>query len=177
MANPSLKAQIEAAKSALENSQETVSLDPKLDDSIAAETAPQATTEEKPVDRGIIKPPTNFESDVAKFDARITSLENKLAENQRDLHTLLGKIREVTRLQNNTYKNTRTRRGSPKDIGSDDQNVTRSRGRRIAITLAVFTGIISGAGLFLATDLIDHFFLHFPIWTEQFVDFIGNNIG
>jgi hypothetical protein len=38
------------------------------------------------------------------LDERITRLEAKLLDNQRDLHTLLQKIREISRLQANSGK-------------------------------------------------------------------------
>lgn len=177
MANPSLKAQIEAAKSALESGQTGTLTDQALDDSTAPKTAPQTAPENKKTGSRIAEIPISFRSNVATLDARITSLEGKLEENQRDLHTLLGKIREVTRIQNGAAKNIGQRNTNTKGVNSDEQNITWHKGRRIAITLAVLTGFIIGTGFFLATDFTDKLFLHLPFWVMQFVDSIINVVG
>ena len=174
MANPSLKAKIEAAKSALEEDQNNTPLNQARDDASAPKTVLNPPLESEPTSQGIAETPTNFEPDAATFDARITRLESKLAENQRDLYTLLGKIREVTRLQNDPTKNNGPRNTRPKDISSDEQNVTKHQSRRIAITLAVLTGFILGTSFFLASDFIDQHLVHLRTWAIQFFDFISN---
>ena len=174
MANPSLKAKIEAAKSALEEDQNNTPLNQARDDASAPKTVLNPPLESEPTSQGIAETPTNFEPDAATFDARITRLESKLAENQRDLYTLLGKIREVTRLQNETTKNNGPRNTGPKDISSDRQNVTRHQSRKIAITLAVLTGFILGTSFFLASDFIDQHLVHLRTWAIEFVDFISD---
>ena len=174
MANPSLKAKIEAAKSALEEDQNNTPFNQARDDAIAPETVLNPPPDSEPTSQGIAETPTNFEPDAATLDARITRLESKLAENQRDLYTLLGKIREVTRLQNETTKNNGPRNTGPKDISSDGKNVTRQQSRRIAITLAVLAGIIAGTSFFLATDFIDQQLVYLRTWAMQFVDFVSD---
>ena len=173
MANPSLKAKIEAAKSALEEDQNNTPLNQARDDAIAPKTVLNPPPDSEPTSQGIAGTPTNLEPDAAKLDARITRLESKLAENQRDLYTLLGKIREVTRLQNEATRNNGLRNTRPKDITSDEQKVTRHQSRRIAITFAVLTGIIFGTSFFLASDLIDQHLVHLRTRALQFVDFIS----
>ena len=170
MVNPSLKAQIEAAKSALEENQNNTPPNQERDDSIAPETVPKPKPESEPTSLGIAP-------DAATLDARITRLESKLAENQRDLHTLLGKIREVTRLQNDTANNSGPRNARPKNISSGEQNVNKPQSRKIAITLAVLTGIILGTSFFLASNFIDQHWVHLQSWAIQFVDFISDNVG
>ena len=107
MANQSLKEQIEAAKSALARGAVTAMpaveppapplpmARPQAPDStpVAPPTAPAAPT------------PTVTENGSANSDdmttlaARVTALEDQLASNQRDLQTLIRKIREITRIQ------------------------------------------------------------------------------
>jgi len=136
MANPSLKAQIEAAKSALASGLGAPSSEAPLpQDTPPQPTAPQPTADDTATSmhepnmgpnikannaetsqnaRGThgqsgigatqntdqsaagITPPM---SSAAALDERIARLEAKLAENQRDLHILLQKIREVSRFQ------------------------------------------------------------------------------
>ena len=175
MVNPSLKDQIEAAKSALENNQESVLTDQPVADPIDAETGPKATPKQYIGDSGQGSAKTVFDANITALDARITSLENKLSENQRDLYTLLGKIREVTRLQKNSGKKTRFENVRQKDTTSDSQNITKSKSRTIAIAVAVLAGITIGTTLFLANDVFDWLFIHFSTWTIHFVDFVSNN--
>ena len=174
MANPSLKAKIEAAKSALEEDQNSTPLDQARDGSIKSEHVPNPIPESKPTSPVIEETPPNFETNPAELDARISRLETKMAENQRDLYALLGKIREVTRLQNDAAKKNVSRNARPNDISLDQNNVTRHRGRRIAITLAVLTGIILGTSFFLASDLIDQHLFPLRAWILQFVHFISD---
>ena len=99
-------------------------------------------------------------------------IENKLAESQRDLYTLLGKIREVTRLQNDAAKNKGARNSRPNDISSNEQNLNRRQSRKMAITLAVLAGIILGTSFFLASDFIDQHSVQLQTLAIQFIDFI-----
>ncbi len=176
MANPSLKAKIEAAKSALEEDQNKTPLDQERDDTIARKTILNPPPDSELTSPGMVETPTSSEPDAATLDARITRLESKMAENQRDLYTLLGKIREVTRLQNDATKNNKPRNTRPKDISPDGQNVIRHQNRRIAITLAVLTGLILGTSFFLASDFIDQHLVHFHTYAIWFVDFINDFI-
>ena len=174
MANPSLKAKIEAAKSALEEDQNNTPLNPEREDATAPKTVLNPPPESDPTSSGTAGTPTNFEPDAASLDARITRLESKLAENQRDLYTLLGKIREVSRLQNDAPKKNGPKNTRPNEISQDEQKVNRRQSRKIAITLAILAGIILGAGFFFASDHIDQHLVHLRIWAMQFVDFISD---
>ena len=174
MANPSLKAKIEAAKSALEEDQKNTPLDQERDDSSTPKTVLKPTAESEKIGQGIAETASNFEPNAASLDSRITRLESKLAENQRDLYTLLGKIREVTRLQNDSMRNTGPENTKPKFNSSDGQSATRHQGRKIAITLAIFSGIILGASFFFASDYIDQHLVHLRTGAMQFVDFISD---
>ena len=174
MANPSLKAKIEAAKSALEEDQNNAPLNREQDDSTAPKNILKPTPDPEPNSPGIAETPTNFGPDAATLDARITRLESKLAENQRDLYTLLGKIREVTRLQNDSPRNTGPKNTEPKLSSSNGQNATRYQGRKIAITLAILAGIILGASFFFASDYIDQHLVHLRTEAMQFFDFVSD---
>ena len=174
MANPSLKAKIEAAKSALEEDQKNTPLHQERDGSSMPKTVLKPTDDSEQTSPGTTEAPTNFELDAASLDSRITRLESKLAENQRDLYTLLGKIREVTRLQNDSPSNTGPENTEPKSNSSDGQNATRHQGRKIAITLAILVGIILGASFFFASDYIDQHLVHLRTEAMQFVDFISD---
>ena len=172
MANPSLKAKIEAAKSALKKDQNNTPINQGQDDSRMPETVVKTMAESKPTSPEIVEVLTSPEPDAATLDARIKSLENKLAENQRDLRTLLGKIREVTRFQNDDAMSIVTKNTPPTDNSADDQTATRKQGRRIGIILAILTGIILGTGFFLAADFIDPLSVYPRNQVIQFVDFI-----
>ena len=174
MANPSLKAKIEAAKSALEEDQKNTPLNQERDDSSTPKTVLKPMSDSEHTSPGTAEAATNFEPNAASLDLRITRLENKLAENQRDLYTLLGKIREVTRLQNEPRRNTGPENTKPKFNSSDEQNATRHQGRKIAITLSILAGIILGASFFFASDYIDQRLVHLSIWAMQFVDVISD---
>ena len=174
MANPSLKAKIEAAKSALEEDQKNTPLHQERDGSGTPKTVPKPLPDSKQTSPGTTESPTNFKLDAASLDSRITRLESKLAENQRDLYTLLGKIREVTRLQTDSPMNTRPESTEPKFNSSNGQNTTRHKGRKIAITLAVFAGIILGASFFFASDYIDQHLVHLRTEAMQVVDFVSD---
>ncbi len=176
MANPSLKAKIEAAKSALKEDQHNTPLDRKRDDTIAPKTVLNSSPDSEATSPATAETPTKFEPDAATLDARITRLESKLAENQRDLYTLLGKIREVSRLQNDAPKKNGPKITRPNEISPDEQKVNRRQSRKIAITLAVLTGIILGASFFLASDFIDQHLMHLRTWAMRFADFISDII-
>ena len=172
MANPSLKAKLEAAKSALAEGQNNTPLQQERDDAIAPKTVLNPPPDPEPTSPSVAETPTNFQPDAAKLDARITRLENKLAENQRDLYTLLGKIREITRLQNHATKNNRKRNTEPNDISSDEQSVPKRQSRRIAFTLAILTGIILGTSFFLASDFIDSHLVHLRTSAMRLINFV-----
>ena len=174
MANPSLKAKIEAAKSALAEDQNNTPLNQERDNAITPKTVLSPPSESEAISPSIAETPTSFETDTTTLDARITRLESKLAENQRDLYTLLGKIREITRLQKDATKNDRARNTRPNDVSSDEQNGPKHQSRKIALILAILAGITLGTSFFLASDFIDQHLTHLRTWTIQFVDFISD---
>ena len=174
MANPSLKAKIEAAKSALEEDQKNTPPHQERDGSTTPKTILKATPDSEQTSPGTTEAPTSFKLDAASLDSRITRLESKLAENQRDLYTLLGKIREVTRLQNDPARNTGPENTQPKFNSSDGQNASRHQGRKIAITLAILAGILLGSSVFFASDYIDQHLVHLRTEAMQFVDFVSD---
>ena len=111
MANQSLKEQIEAAKSALARGAVTampaveppapplpMAL-PQAPDStpVAPPTAPAAATAASPIT--VTENGSTNSDDMTVLAARVTALEDQLASNQRDLQTLIRKIREITRIQ------------------------------------------------------------------------------
>ncbi len=177
MANPSLKAKIEAAKSALKEDSKNTPVKQERDHSVAPKTFQNPEPESETTSSGVAEAPTNFEPDAATLDARITRLESKLAENQRDLYTLLGKIREITRLQNDSAIDNGVKNNRPNDISSSEKNVTRQQNRKIAITLAALTGIILGTSFFLAADFIEQHLVHLRIWAMQFINFSSDIFG
>jgi hypothetical protein len=112
MANPSLKAQIEAAKSALASDlasdlaasssmpmpreQPTASnmvISPNIaSDDVTADSATKLIAANTiPIDTIPADSKTAHATNAAALDERITQLEAKLIDNQRDLHTLLQK--------------------------------------------------------------------------------------
>ena len=114
MANPSLKAQIEAAKSALASDLAAPSL---VTPPRKPTTTPAMVHNDVAIDTGETDAAANsgyaanhipadgksaHATNAAALDKRITRLETKLLDNQRDLHTLLQKIREISRLQVNS---------------------------------------------------------------------------
>ena len=116
MANQSLKEQIEAAKSALARG--AVSAMPAVEPRaprmpIALPQAPNST----PVAPTSASAPTVTENGPANSDdmtalaARIRVLEDQLASNQRDLKTLIHKIREISRVQQDGPSATSTEKG------------------------------------------------------------------
>lgn len=109
MANQSLKEQIEAAKSALARGAVTAmpAVEPPAPPlPMALPQAPDSTPVAPPTAPAAPTPtPTVTENGSANSDdmttlaARVTALEDQLASNQRDLQTLIRKIREITRVQ------------------------------------------------------------------------------
>ena len=111
MANQSLKEQIEAAKSALARGAVTampaveppapplpMAL-PQAPDStpVAPPTTPAAAAAAPPIT--VTENGAANSDDMTALAARVTALEDQLASNQRDLQTLIRKIREITRVQ------------------------------------------------------------------------------
>lgn len=195
MANPSLKAQIEAAKSALASDlavQSLVVTPPKppmtptkpimADNDIDTGSGVTATgavaTAGIPADGKSVRAPN-----VAALDERITRLETKLLDNQRDLHTLLQKIREVSRLQANsgqTHKRLATDQAETMftDKGKDKALPRRShRSPVMMVAVAILTGLAVGIAYFLVTDEGDSSALTMPNWISIIIDSFNSWIG
>lgn len=118
MANQSLKEQIEAAKSALARREvsaipvvepvapplptappQDTDRVPAIPQRLATESAAQAVTENVSANS----------DDVNSLANRVATLEDQLASNQRDLQTLIRKIREITRVQQHGTGTTETK--------------------------------------------------------------------
>jgi len=175
MANPSLKAQIEAAKSALASGLAAPSLDASLPCQPAAgeatasmperniapdskrKAAPSADTRHGQTSTGEMqntdqlaastKPPPV--TSAAALDQRITQLEAKLADNQRDLHILLQKIREVSRFQDSSHQAAKQH--------TADTAVPRRHlfTLTIVVILALLAGLMTVLAYFIATENFD----------------------
>jgi len=181
MANPSLKAQIEAAKSALASGlaapsreallpQDTAT-QPTADNPAAsmhepnmgpntkannAETSQSARgthgqsgigdTQNTDQSAAGITPPM---SSADALDERIARLEAKLAENQRDLHILLQKIREVSRFQDPSNQ------AAKPPIADAAAPRHRHFKPTIMIVAAVLAGLMIGLVYFVATENFD----------------------
>ena len=190
MANPSLKAQIEAAKSALASDPTSPSLvvpPPKpsmtpttpimagndIDTGTAATTAAGIPAGGKSV----------HAANAAALDERITQREAKLLDNQRDLHTLLQKIREVSRLQANsgqTHKNpANNQAGTMTTDEAEDKAVPRRSQRSpvMMVAVATLTGLAVGIAYFLLTDEGGSTALTVPNWISIIIDSFNSWIG
>jgi hypothetical protein len=192
MANPSLKAQIEAAKSALASDLAVPSLvvpPPKppakpimasndIDTGSGVNATGATATTGIPADGKSVRAPN-----AAALDERITRLEAKLLDNQRDLHTLLQKIREVSRLQSNsgqTHKNPAndqaetivTDKGKDKDVPRRSQ-----RSPAMMVAVAILIGLAVGIAYFLVTDEGDSSALTVPSWISIIIDSFNSWIG
>ena len=151
MANQSLKEQIEAAKSALARG--AVTAMPAIEPTaphlpIALPQAPDRTPVAPPtVSTATAVPaaaaPTVTETGAANSDdmtalaAQVTALEDQLASNQRDLQTLIRKIREITRVQQD----------GPRALETETGRTARPKWRKIvSAILAIAAGsAIAGA--------------------------------
>ena len=192
MANPSLKAQIEAAKSALASDLAVPSLvvptSMKPTTPIMAgddtDTGTGATASGATATAGI---PADGKSvhatNAAALDERITRLEAKLLDNQRDLHTLLQKIREVSRLQANsgqTPKNPANEQAETMITDETEDKAAPPRSQRspvMMVTVATLTGLAVGITYFLVTDEGDPSALTVPNWISIIIDSFKSWIG
>ena len=122
-------------------------------------------------------------TNAAALDKRITRLETKLLDNQRDLHTLLQKIREISRLQVNSGQ-------SHKKLANDDaetmvideakDEAVAHRSQRspvIMVAMAVLIGLGAGITYFLATGEGDPSALKVPRWISTIIDRFNRWIG
>ena len=192
MANPSLKAQIEAAKSALASDLAVPSLvvpppkpptkpimaDNDIDTGSGVAATGATATAGVPADGKSVRAPNT-----AALDERITRLEAKLLDNQRDLHTLLQKIREVSRLQANSgqaHKNSADDRAKTMVIDEAENKAAPHRSQRspvIMVVVATLTGLAVGIAYFLVTNEGGPRALTVPNWISIIIDSFKGWIG
>ena len=195
IANLSLKARIEAAKSALASDLAAPSL---VTPPRKPTTTPAMVHNDVALDTGETDAAANsgyaanhipadgksaHATNAAALDKRITRLETKLLDNQRDLHTLLQKIREISRLQVNSGQ-------SHKKLANDDaetmvideakDEAVAHRSQRspvIMVAMVVLIGLGAGITYFLATGEGDPSALKVPRWISTIIDHFNRWIG
>ena len=188
MANPSLKAQIEAAKSALASDLAAPSLlvpppkppmtptKPIMADNDIDTGSGAAATAGIPADGK-----STHATNAAALDERITRLEAKLLDNQRDLHTLLQKIREISRLQTNSGKSRKNRAKDQAETMTNDETKAEPRQSRrsplVMVAMAILIGLIVGTAYFLVTAKGDLSALTVPSWVPTIIDRFNGLIG
>ena len=190
MANPSLKAQIEAAKSALASDLAVPSLMAPPPKPPITPTAPIMAGNDIDTATGATAAtgiPADSKSvhsaNAAALDERITRLEAKLLDNQRDLHTLLQKIREVSRLQANssqTHKNPAKDQAETKVTDEAEDNAIPRRSHRspvMMVAVAILTGLAFGIAYFLVTGEGATSALTVPNWISIIIDSLNSWIG
>ena len=170
MANSSLKAQIEAAKSALASDLAAPSL-------VIPPPKPPTTPIMAGNDTGTGANATN----AAALDERITRLEAKLLDNQRDLHTLLQKIREISRLQTNSGKSRKHRAKDQTETMANDETKAEPRQSQrtpvVMVPMAILIGLVIGITYFLVTAKGDLSALTVPSWVTTIIDRFNSLIG
>ena len=204
MANPSLKAQIEAAKSALASDLAASSLvtPPPKSSTTPVMARNDIATDADGLGAGatdananpILTSPISANpipadgksahaTNAAALDKRITRLEAKLLDNQRDLHTLLQKIREISRLQVNSGQNHKKLANDHAetmviDEAKDEAVAHRSqRSPVIMVAMAALIGLGAGITYFLATGEGDPSALKVPRWISTIIDHFNRWIG
>ena len=176
MANPNLKAQIEAAKSALARGELVTTVtsvaNPITDEPTAEHTNQQILSQEpiaaSTLNSKIQSNKKTFVKDAAGIDARITSLEKKLLASQQDLHELLSKIRKITDSQSNIKQ-----KSSKSKITVGDSGFRRYL-NRVSISLFAIIFLLFCIFFFLTSK---QNLLQFPLWINQLSDFIRRWIG
>ena len=172
MANPSLKAQIEAAKSTLARDIAAPSL-------VVPPPKPPTT----PIMAGNGTSTGANAKNAAALDERITRLEAKLLDNQRDLHTLLQKIRAVSRLQANsgqTHKKPANEQTNYMVIDEAKDKAISRRSQRspvIMVAMAALSGLVLGIAYFLVTAKGDLSALTVPSWVPTIIYRFNGWIG
>ena len=122
-------------------------------------------------------------TNAAALDERITRLEAKLLDNQRDLHTLLQKIREISRLQANSgqsHKKPANDQAKPWSLmRAKDEAVPRRSQRSpvIMVAMATLIGLVVGIAYFLVTSEGDPSALTVPSWISTIIDSFNRWIG
>lgn len=188
MANPSLKAQIEAAKSALASDLAAPSLvtpppKPPLTPMTPNSAGNNIAGDNGTNDTGGI--PADGKSahatNAAALDERITRLEAKLLDNQRDLHTLLQKIREISRLQTNSGKSRKNRAKDQAETMANDETKAEPRQSQrsplVMVAMAILIGLVVGIAYFLVTAKGDLSALTVPSWVPTIIDRFNGLIG
>ena len=119
----------------------------------------------------------------AALDERITRLEAKLLDNQRDLHTLLQKIREVSRLQANSGQTHKSPANDQAETMVTDKRKDKAVPRRsqrspvMVVAVAILTGLASGIAYFLVTGEGSSSALTLPNWISIIIDSFNSWIG
>ena len=119
----------------------------------------------------------------AALDERITQLEAKLSDNQRDLHTLLQKIREVSRLQANSVQTRKNPANDQAETMVIDEVADKAVPRRsqrlpvITISMAILISLVAGIAYFLVTAKGDLSALTVPSWVPTIIDRFNSWIG
>jgi len=122
-------------------------------------------------------------TNAAALDKRITQLETKLLDNQRDLHTLLQKIREISRLQVNSsqsHKKLVNDHAETMVIDEAKDEAVAHRSQRspvIMVAMVVLIGLGAGITYFLATGEGDPSALKVPRWISTIIDHFNRWIG
>jgi hypothetical protein len=200
MANPSLKAQIEAAKLALASdlAAPSVVTPSVVTPSPKPPTTPAMVRNDIAIDTGETDAAANsgnaanpipaggksaHATNAVALDKRITRLEAKLLDNQRDLHTLLQKIREISRLQVNSGQNHKKLANDHAEtivIDEAKDEAVAHRSQRSPVIMVAMAALISlGAGItyFLATSEGDPSALKVPHWISTIIDHFNRWIG
>ena len=195
MANPSLKAQIEAAKSALASDLAAPSL---VTPPRKPTTTPAMVHNDVEIDTGETDAAANsgyaanhipadgksaHATNAAALDERITRLEAKLLDNQRDLHTLLQKIREISRLQTNSGKSRKNQATDQAETKASDEARNKAephqsqRSPLVMVAMAILIGLVAGIAYFLVTAKGDLSALIMPSWVPTIIDRFNGWIG
>ena len=122
-------------------------------------------------------------ANAAALDERITRLEAKLLDNQRDLHTLLQKIREVSRLQANSDQIHKDRANDQAENMVTDEaedKALQSRSQRspvMMVAVATLTGLSVGIAYFLVADEGGSPALTVQDWISIIIDRFNGWIG
>ena len=183
MANPSLKAKIEAAKSALASDIAVPSSVVSPPKPPMTPTAPTMASDDIATCTGATAAagiPADGKSahatNAAALGERITQLEAKLLDNQRDLHTLLQKIRELSRLQTNFRKSNKNRTKDQAETMAVDETKNKADSRHsqrspvVMVAMAILIGFAVGIAYFLVTAKGDLSTLTVPNWALKIID-------
>jgi hypothetical protein len=120
-------------------------------------------------------------TNAAALDERITQLEAKLLDNQRDLRTLLQKIREISRLQTNSGKSRKNRaKDQAEPMANDETKAEPRQSQRspmVMVAMAILIGLVVGITYFLVTAKGDLSALTVPSWIPAIIDRFNGLIG